>query len=146
MRLNLQTDYALRLLMHLAVNGDALSTIATVADRYGISKNHLMKVANILGRKGIVETVRGRTGGLRLARSSDEIVLGDIVRLMEADLAVVECFQGAGGDCLITPACRLKAVLSEALNAFLSVLDDYTLTDLVRKNTKLQKLLSLEAA
>lgn len=145
MRLNVQTDYALRLLMHLAVNDTELSTIADIAERYRISKNHLMKVAHVLGKNDIIETIRGRAGGLRLAVSADEIVIGDIVRLMEADLALVECFQ-SGDECLITPACRLKGVLGEALDAFLAVLDQYTLEQLVQRNRKLTNLLSTEAA
>lgn len=146
MRLNLQTDYALRLLMHLAVNDDTLSTITDIATRYDISKNHLMKVAHILGREGIIETVRGRTGGLRLAGSAKEINVGEIVRLMEADLAIVECFQDGSGECLITPACRLKGVFSEALEAFLAVLDQYSIDELTRRNSKLRDLLQTEVA
>ncbi len=146
MRLNLQTDYALRLLMHLAVNEDRLCTIAETAERYDISKNHLMKVAHLLGREGFIETVRGRTGGLRLARPPAAINVGDVVRRMEADFAIVECFPGGAGECLITPSCRLKSVLNEALNAFLAVLDGYTLGDLVRRNGRLRQLLEEEAA
>lgn len=146
MRLNLQTDYALRLLMHLAVNEGHLSTIAEVAERYAISKNHLMKVAHILGREGVIETVRGRSGGLRLARPAGKIIVGRIVRLMEADLALVECFQGGANECVITPACRLKGMLGEAVDAFLSVLDQYTIENLVRRNKKLHALLRVEAA
>lgn len=146
MRLNLQTDYALRLLMHLAVNEDRLCTIADIADRYGISKNHLMKVAHLLGREGFIETVRGRSGGLRLARAASEIVVGDVVRRMEADFAIVECFEGGAGECMITPACRLKGVLNEAVKAFLGALDGYSLGDLVRRNASLRALLEEEAA
>jgi len=146
MRLNLQTDYALRLLMHLAVNDDALSTIAEVAERYDISKNHLMKVAHVLGSKNVIETVRGRTGGLRLAQPAREINVGTIVRLMEADLAVVECFQGGADKCLITTACRLKGIFNEALTAFLSVLDQYSIDDLTSRNVKLRALLLTEVA
>ena len=146
MRLNLQTDYALRLLMHLAVNKETLSTIADVAARYDISKNHLMKVAHILGREEIIETVRGRSGGLRLARAADDINVGAIVRLMEADLAIVECFQDGAGECLITPACKLKKVFAEALEAFLMVLDQYTIGDLTLRNKKLAALLQMDAA
>lgn len=141
MRLNLQTDYALRLLMHLAVNEGSLSTIAEVAARFGISRNHLMKVAHQLGRSGVIETVRGRTGGLRLARPAGEIVVGDIVRLTEADLGVVECLQADGGTCPITPACRLKVALREATKAFLTVLDGITLAELVGDNSRLRALL-----
>lgn len=146
MRLNLQTDYALRLLMHLAVNEDRLCTIADIAERYGISKNHLMKVAHLLGREDFIETVRGRSGGLRLARASSKINVGDVVRRMEADFAIVECFEGGAGECMITPACRLKGVLNEALKAFLNALDRYTLADLVRRNVQLRALLGEEAA
>ena len=146
MRLNLQTDYALRLLMHLAVNEDRLCTIADIAERYGISKNHLMKVAHLLGREDFIETVRGRSGGLRLARASSKINVGDVVRRMEADFAIVECFEGGAGECMITPACRLKGVLNEALKAFLNALDRYTLADLVRRNVQLRDLPGEEAA
>ena len=146
MRLNVQSDYALRLLMHLAVNTDNLCTIADTATRYGISKNHLMKVAHILGREGIIETVRGRSGGLRLKQTSSDIQVGDVVRLMEADLALVECFQGGKGQCLITPACKLKGVLRDAMDAFLDVLDQYTIKDLVSRNPELKLLLGAKAA
>ncbi len=146
MRLNLQTDYALRLLMHLAVNKEKLCKIAEVADHYGISKNHMMKVAYQLGRNGVIETVRGRSGGLRLAQLADEIIVGQIVRLMEADMAIVECFQGGAGECFITPACRLKVILGEAVEAFLTVLDGYTLEQLVGDNVRLHNLLALEIA
>ena len=146
MKLNLQTDYALRLLMHLAVNEDALVTIAEVAERYAISKNHLMKVAHILGREKIIETVRGRSGGLKLSARPSDINIGDVVRLMEADLTLVECLQGNGGGCIITSACRLKNVLNEALNAFLAVLDQYTLEQLIRRNAPLKAFLLKEIA
>lgn len=146
MRLNVQSDYALRLLMDLAVNRDRLMTIADVAERFGISKNHLMKVANTLGRNGAIETVRGRAGGLRLGRPASEITVGEVVCCMEGDFAIVECFQGGKGQCLITPACRLKGVLHEAMEAFLAVLDRYTIEDLVKRNPALKALLDMEAA
>ena len=146
MRLNLQSDYALRLLMHLAVNRGELCTIADIAARYGISKNHLMKVAHVLGQEGFIETLRGRAGGLRLALPPGEILVGDVVRHTEVDFAVVECLQSDGGACLVTPACRLKSVLREAMEAFLSVLDGYSLDDLVRRNPALRRLLQGEAA
>ncbi|GJL91703.1 RrF2 family transcriptional regulator [Hyphococcus sp.] len=146
MRLNLQTDYALRLLMHLAVHKDGPATIAEVADRYSISKNHLMKVANALGREGLIDTERGRSGGLRIAPDGLDVRVGDVVRLMEADMALVECFEGGKGECLITPACRLKGVLKDAVDAFLGVLDQYTVKDLVNRNVKLRALLGGRAA
>lgn len=146
MRLNVQTDYALRLLMHLAVNRDALVTIAEAAERYRISRNHLMKVAYILGREGFVETVRGRSGGLRLAMPAQDICVGEVVRRMEADFALVECFQDGRGECLITPACRLKGALHEAMAAFLTALDQYTIHNLVTRNPNLRILLGSQAA
>ncbi len=146
MRLNVQSDYALRLLMHLAVNRDTLVTIAEVAERFQISRNHLMKVAYILGREGFVEAVRGRSGGLRLGRPPEDIRIGDVVRRMEGDFALVECFQGGKGECLITPACRLKGALHKAMAAFLAALDQYTLHNLVTRNPDLKILLGSEAA
>lgn len=145
MRLSLQSDYALRLLMQLAITPERLVTIAEVSARFGISNNHLMKVAYLLGREGFVETVRGRSGGLRLARPPEQISVGEVVRCTEADLAIVACFAGEHSACLITPGCRLKGVLHTALEAFMSVLDKTTLADLTRKNTRLQTLLG-EAA
>ena len=141
MRLNIQSDYALRLLMHLAVNTDTLCTIAEIASHYRISKNHLMKIAQTLGQEGFIETVRGRSGGLRLARRAELIKIGDVVRRMEGDFDIVDCFQENKRTCLIIPACRLKGVLAEAIKAFLAVLDQYTLKDLVADNPDLRGLL-----
>lgn len=146
MRLNVQTDFALRLLMHLAVNGGTLVTIAEIADRYAISRNHLMKVAHLLGRAGFVETVRGRAGGLRLSMAAKDIRVGDVVRRMESDFTLVECFQDGRSECLITPACKLKGVLHEAMAAFLAVLDQRSIRDLVTRNTSLKALLARDAA
>ncbi len=130
MRLNLQTDYALRLLMHLAVNTHRLVTIAEAADRFRISRAHLMKVAFLMGKGGFVQTVRGRAGGLRLACEAREIQVGDVFRLMEGDAELVGCVGSAHGDCVVAKFCRLRGVLGEALAAFLGVLDRYTLADL----------------
>ncbi|HPI47461.1 MAG: Rrf2 family transcriptional regulator [Hyphomonadaceae bacterium] len=146
MRLNLQSDYALRVLTHLDVRRGELVTIKEIADRFRISQNHLMKVAYLLGREGFIETVRGRSGGLRLIRRSDTIRIGDVVRSMENDLALVECFPGGANGCLIVRACRLKGILHEALEAFLSVLDRYTIADLTAGNTKLRAMLQSEVA
>lgn len=129
MRLTNFSDYALRVLMYAAVRDGALVTIEETAGRYGISRTHLMKVANLLTRSGYLTAVRGRTGGLRLGKPPDKIGLGDVVRATEPDFDLVECF--AGGRCRITPNCRLRGVLGEALAAFVSTLDRYTLADLV---------------
>ena len=141
MRLTAYTDYGLRLLMYVAMKGDELSTIQEVADAYGISKNHLMKVAYDLGQHGFIETVRGRSGGLKLARPPARIGLGDVVRRMEGDFTMVECFAHTSNGCRITRACRLKGVLKEALDAYMGVLDTYTLLDLTERNPALSKTL-----
>ena len=130
MRLTTFSDYALRVLMYAATRSDRLITIEETADVYGISRAHLMKVANQLTRAGFLKATRGRTGGLALAKRPEKIGLGDVVRATEPDFALVECFT-AGNDCLITPRCRLKGVLKEALVAFVGTLDRYTLADLI---------------
>jgi Rrf2 family nitric oxide-sensitive transcriptional repressor len=139
------SDYSLRVLTYLALDPDRLVTIEDIARSYGISKAHLMKVVHQLGLRGYVETVRGRGGGLRLARRPDEIRVGDVVRSMEQNMDLVECFDPAGSRCAIEPACGLRSVLHEALAAFLSVLDGYTLADLVARRRKPLTLL-LEAS
>uniref|UniRef100_UPI003BADA7B5 RrF2 family transcriptional regulator n=1 Tax=Stappia sp. TaxID=1870903 RepID=UPI003BADA7B5 len=146
MRLTLHTDYALRMMMQLALAGEGPVTIADVAARYDISRNHLMKVAGTLAQAGFVESQRGRLGGLRLARPAGRISVGAIVRELEQRTALVECFPGGNGMCRIAPACRLKRALAKAREAFFSVLDDYTLEDLVGGNAGLRDLLTGEAA
>ncbi len=141
MRLTVQSDYALRMLMFLAINDTRLCTIAEVAKRYDISKNHLMKIAQTLSHQGVIESVRGRIGGLRLARRADKISLGEVIRPLESGSPLVECFPGGGGACAITPACRLKGVLSTALEAFFVELDNCYLSDLVGENKGLYRLL-----
>jgi len=130
MRLTNFTDYSLRLLMYAAVQDDRLITIEEAAAVYGISKAHLMKVANQLTRAGFLKAVRGRSGGLTLGRKPNKIVLGDVVRATEPDFELVECFT-ADNCCLITQRCRLRNILKEAMNAFAATLDRYTLTDLL---------------
>lgn len=129
MRLTNFSDYALRILMYAETRG-RLITIEETAEIYGISRAHLMKVANQLTRAGFLKATRGRAGGLALARQPDKIRLGDVVRATEPDFALVECFT-SGNRCLITPRCRLKGVLKEALHDFMATLDRYTLADLI---------------
>jgi Rrf2 family nitric oxide-sensitive transcriptional repressor len=143
-RLTVYTDYSLRVLMFLALKGDGLATIAEVAKAYGISKNHLMKVAYQLGLAGYVETVRGKGGGLRLARRPQDIVLGKVVRHTEPDMALVPCFAPDDTSCTIFPSCALHGALAGARDAFLAALDRHTLADLVRPRAPLQKLLSVK--
>ncbi|HEX4104933.1 MAG TPA: Rrf2 family transcriptional regulator [Rhizomicrobium sp.] len=141
MRLTFYSDYSLRLLMYAALKPDALITIHDVAEAYGISKNHLTKVAFDLGRAGFVETVRGRNGGLRLAKKPEEIGLGDVLRITESRSVLVECFNPKTNSCVISAPCRLKGVLARALKAWFAVLDEYTLADLTDKNAGLSRIL-----
>jgi len=143
MRLALSTDYALRLLMLVGLESERLVTIEEVADRFGISKNHLMKVAYLLGQAEYLETVRGRNGGLRLRKSPDQIVVGQVVRTMEPDFAVVEC-ESPTGFCRIAPGCILRSAMREAVQAFLEKLDQYTLEDLLEPKAKLRRLLGVD--
>ena len=149
MRLTVYTDYSLRMLIYLAVKDEGLATIGEVADHYGISQHHLTKVAHQLGLAGFIATVRGKGGGLRLARPAREIGLGAVVRHTEPDMALVPCFASAeapaGLPCPIVPACGLRSVLDEARQAFMAVLDRYNLADLVKQRTGLQALLMLPA-
>jgi len=142
-RLTNYTDYALRLLMYLALRDDGLATIGDVAHSFGISRNHLMKVAHELGVAGYIETVRGRGGGLRLARSPGAIVLGDVVRYAEPDMSLVPCFKPMDEPCPIRKLCVLQQALDRARWAFLEVLDGYTLEDLVKPRSGLRKILSI---
>ncbi len=130
MQLTNFSDYALRVLMYAAAQGDRLITIKETADVYSISRAHLMKVANQLTRAGYLKAVRGRSGGLALAKRPNRIKLGDVLRATEPDFALAECF-GTDNRCLITPRCRLRGVLREALAAFVGTLDRYTLADLI---------------
>jgi Rrf2 family nitric oxide-sensitive transcriptional repressor len=143
MRLTQYTDYALRTLILLGLKGETLATIAEIAERYGISENHLMKLVHALGRMGYVETMRGRNGGLRLARSPAEIRLGEVVRRTESDFALVECFDAGRNGCPITGSCVLESVLAEALQSFMRVLDAYTLADLLVPAVPLRRALGL---
>jgi Rrf2 family nitric oxide-sensitive transcriptional repressor len=143
MRLTVYSDYALRLLMFLAVRGDSMATIPQIASAYNISSNHLMKVVHQLGQAGYIETVRGRGGGMRLARPATEIVLGDVIRFTEPDMDIVPCFAPENQDCPLRRACRLKAALERARRAFLDVLDEYTLADLTGNSQVLQASLGL---
>jgi Rrf2 family nitric oxide-sensitive transcriptional repressor len=145
-RLTVYTDYALRVLMYLALKDDGLATIAEIADGYDISKNHLMKVAHQLGVAGYIETVRGRNGGLRLAKPMEAIGLGEIIRHTEPDMALVPCFKPINAPCAVQRCCILQRALQKACIAFVDVLDGYTLSDLVQPRTRLQALLSIAPA
>ena len=143
MRLTAYTDYALRVLIRLALQPERLTTIADIAKGYDVSENHLMKVVHQLGVAGLIDTVRGRNGGLRLRKPPAAIGVGQVVRLMEPDMDIVPCFNDASF-CVIEPACLLKGALAEARDAFLAALDHYTLADLVKPRRRLSALLPVE--
>lgn len=142
MRLTRYTDYSLRVLTYLAVRPDGFGTVQSIAEAYGVSRNHLMKVVQELNRRGYIDTVRGKGGGMRLRLPPEKINVGRVIRDMESDLALVECF-GPDNRCVITPACVLKTILGDALDAFLAVLERYTLADLVRDPAPLRRLLNV---
>jgi Rrf2 family transcriptional regulator, nitric oxide-sensitive transcriptional repressor len=129
MRLTTLSDYALRLLMMAEAAGDELITIEAAAERYRISRTHLMKVANVLTRAGYLKAVRGRSGGLKLGMSAKDIRIGELMRATEPDFALVECLT-SGNQCVITGVCKLPRLLNEALEAFVSSLNQHTLADI----------------
>ncbi|CAO1650998.1 RrF2 family transcriptional regulator [Parasphingorhabdus sp. NYA22] len=130
MRLSVQTDYALRTLMYLAAH-EGHHSISEIAGQYGISKNHLMKVAQRLAAEGFVDSVRGRSGGLLLNQPAETINVGNVVRTFEEYGAFVECFDATSGGCVVTPVCGLRHVLADGIEAFLRHLDGFTIADLV---------------
>jgi len=140
MRLTDYTDYSLRTLIYLGLNRDQLVTIQDIADAYGISKSHLMKVVHQLGLAGLVETIRGRSGGLRLGMEPENINIGTVVRRTEPDFTMAECFDHQINECILSPSCGLQDVLRQATNAYLAVLDGVTLADLLRNSGSLRKL------
>ncbi|MDE0371287.1 MAG: Rrf2 family transcriptional regulator [Rhodospirillales bacterium] len=144
MRLTDRTDYAFRVLIYLAVSGGRLATAREIAEHYDISRNHVARVAWDLGRAGIVETVRGRRGGLRLARPAETITVGAVARCTERMVPLAECFPGGAGDCRIAPACRYRTMLAEAQDAFFAVLNRYSVHDLVNGNPGLRELISAD--
>jgi Rrf2 family transcriptional regulator, nitric oxide-sensitive transcriptional repressor len=131
MRLADYTDYTLRVLMYCASNPDRLVTIAEVAKEHDVSKSHLMKIVSDLGRQGVLETIRGRHGGIRLLRPPARIVVGDVVRGAETDFRLVECFDSETSRCGIVATCRMKDLLHRALAAYFKELDGATLADIV---------------
>jgi Rrf2 family nitric oxide-sensitive transcriptional repressor len=143
MRLSTYSDYSIRVLMQAALRAPARVTVDEVADTFGISRHHLVKVVHDLGRSGYLTTHRGVGGGFTLARSAEDIRLGDIVRLGEETETVIDCIDGERRRCRLLPACRLKGVLDEAAAAFFQVLDGYTLADLVTRPTRMKAVLGM---
>lgn len=144
MRLTVYTDFSLRVLMYVALHPERRPTIAEIAASYGVSRNHIMKVVHQLGVAGYIETARGQNGGMRLARPPEAIVLGEVVRRTEPDMALVPCFDPINTVCVLTPACRLRGALQQARSAFLAVLDGYSLADLVDNREALRALFVLD--
>jgi Rrf2 family nitric oxide-sensitive transcriptional repressor len=145
MHITRYTDYSLRVLIYLAAEPERLATIQEIADSYDISKNHLMKVVHQLNKKGYIETIRGKKGGMRLHMPPEDINIGILIRETEQDLNIVECFSSKNA-CKITPVCGLKGMFNEALKAFLEVLDKYTLADVIRDPHRPQLLRLLQIA
>lgn len=141
MRLTRYTDYAMRVLIHLAARPDELCSIGEISRAYGISQNHLMKVVNDLAREGFIASSRGRSGGIRLGRPAGEINVGAVVRHTEEGFELVDC-----GSCVIAPACGLNGILNQALAAFMAVLDRYTLADLSVRKAELRGLFGIADA
>ncbi|MYE60465.1 MAG: Rrf2 family transcriptional regulator [Alphaproteobacteria bacterium] len=133
MRLSKHGAYALQALVYLAVHKERRSTIREIADRYGISRSHLTKVVWELGRAGHVETVRGRRGGIALARPAESISLGVVMRPIERAIPLAECFPAGAGACRIASCCRYRSILAEAEEAFFAALDRYTVQDLAHR-------------
>lgn len=142
MKLTDYTDYTLRVLIYLGLHQDELVTIQQVADGYRISKNHLMKIVNQLSQSGVVAATRGRNGGVRLALPPEQINIGAIVRATEADFRIVECFDQVNNQCVLSPACRLRAAMHEALEAFFHVLDGLTLADVIANAGQIRALVA----
>jgi len=139
MRLTNYSDYSLRVLMYLATQSEQkLVNIKEVAEVYNISKNHLMKIIYNLGKMGYIETVRGRSGGFRLAKKPSEINIGELIRKTEEDFYLVECFEHKE-TCVITPVCSLKHLLNSALEQFFQTLDRYTLEDVTSNQVMLKE-------
>ncbi|MFP2898938.1 RrF2 family transcriptional regulator [Corallococcus sp. 4LFB] len=134
MHLTLHADYSLRVLMYLAARPGRPSSTQEMADAYGISKHHLVRVVQTLAQQGDVEVKPGRAGGVLLAKAPGDIRLGRVVRAAEPDFHLVECFDRERNTCPIAPACGLKGVLAEARDAFLATLDRYSLEDLLRRS------------
>jgi len=131
-KLTLYTDYSLRVLLYLASKPDELGTITEISDFFKISRNHLVKVVHNLGMLGLIITVRGKNGGIKLASSPDKIFISDVVKNTEPDMDILECFNPETDQCVISSSCHLKLVLHDARASFMNVLGQYTLADIAR--------------
>lgn len=144
MRLTRQTNYAIRILMYCAANNERLSRIPEIAAAYTVSELFLFKILQPLVENGLVETVRGRNGGVRLGRPADKINLFDVVRVTEESFAMAECFESDAAECPLVDSCALNAALREALGAFFAVLERHTIADLVKAKSNVRSLLGID--
>ncbi|RST80046.1 iron-responsive transcriptional regulator RirA [Aquibium carbonis] len=145
MRLTRQTNYAIRILMYCAANEGRLSRIPEIAAAYTVSELFLFKILQPLVENKLIATVRGRNGGVRLAKPAAEITLFDVVRVTEESFAMAECFENDAADCPLIDSCALNAALRKALGAFFDVLESYTIADLAKERPSLQLLLGIDA-
>ena len=146
MELSRFTDYSLRVLIYAAARDGEKITLSELAQAYRISHHHLVKIVHYLGKLGFLQNRRGRSGGILLGRKAADIRVGDVIRKTETHFNLVECFSAASDSCRISPTCRLKGVFQEATQAFLDVLDHYTIEDLVQSRSSILRLLSLNGS
>ena len=146
MELSSFTDYSLRVLIYAAAREGEKITLSELAQAYRISHHHLVKIVHYLGKLGFLSNRRGRSGGILLGRKATEIRVGDVIRKTESHFNLVECFSAGSDTCRISPTCRLKGVFQEATQAFLDVLDHYTIEDLVQSRSSILRLLSLNGS
>lgn len=144
MRLTRQTNYAIRILMYCTANQGQLSRIPEIAAAYSVSELFLFKILQPLVENGLVQTVRGRNGGVRLGKPANEITLFDVVRATEESFAMAECFENDATDCPLIDSCSLNEALRKALGAFFEVLESYTIEDLVRARPSMRNLLGID--
>jgi Rrf2 family iron-responsive transcriptional regulator len=145
MRLTRQTNYAMRILMYCAANNDRLSRIPEIATAYSVSELFLFKILQPLVEHGLIQTVRGRNGGVKLGRAAEAISLFDVVRVTEESFAMAECFENDAAECPLIDSCALNSALREALNAFFAVLERYTIADLVAARPNVRNLLGIDS-
>ena len=146
MQLTYYTDYSLRVLMYLAVQGERMVNISEIAERYNISRNHLVKVVHNLARGGFIKSYRGKGGGIKLARDPEQVNVGEVVRYTEGPSKPVECFDAERNRCIITNACGLAELIEEACDSFFATLDRYTLADLLKRRARLSRILASPAS
>lgn len=141
MRQNTYTDYSIRVLMYLALYTDNLVRIDEIAKSYAISKNHLTKIVHHLAKAGFITSIRGRNGGIKLAKAPEDINIGHVVSETEEDFHLVECFNASSNQCVLTGACQLGGMFTEALQAYMNTLSRYTLADLIKNPLMMKKSL-----